>query len=150
MEYLQKLLPPRREDDLENLLSVWDASVRSTHGFLCEEDISILTPFVRQGLREIPVLYALQDAQGVKIGFMGTEADKLEMLFLHPCARGKGNGKRMLDFAVRELGVRRLDVNEQNPSALTFYRHMGFIVTGRSPLDSMGNPWPLLHMRLKD
>ena len=150
MEYLQKLLLPRRKDDLEKLLSVWDSSVRSTHGFLREEDIAMLTPFVRQGLREIPVLYALQDTQGIKLGFMGTDADKLEMLFLHPDARGKGYGRRVLDFAVRELGVRRLDVNEKNPAALAFYQHMGFIVTERTPLDDMGKPWPLLRMRLDD
>ena len=150
MEYLQELVLPRREDDLEERLAVWDSSVRATHGFLTEADIVMLTPLVRQGLREIPLLHILRDAQGTKLGFMGTDGDKLEMLFLRPDARGRGFGRRLLDFAVKELGIRRLDVNEQNPAALAFYLHQGFQVTERSELDDMGNPWPLLRMRLKE
>lgn len=39
-------------------------------------------------------------------------------------------------------------MNEQNPQASGFYRHYGFVITGRSPLDGQGNPFPLLHMKL--
>ena len=39
-------------------------------------------------------------------------------------------------------------MNEQNPRALGFYRRMGFEVVGRSELDELGNPYPLLHLRL--
>lgn len=73
---------------------------------------------------------------------MGVQADRLEMLFLHPQVCGRGLGTHMLAFAVKELGVRRLDVNEQNPAALKFYLSRGFRVTARSPLDSQGKPWP--------
>ena len=38
------------------------------------------------------------------------------------------------------------DVNEQNVQAVGFYRHMGFVVVGRSPTDDAGRPYPLLHM----
>jgi hypothetical protein len=31
---------------------------------------------------------------------------------------------------------------------LGFYRHIGFSVRGRSPLDGQGKPYPLLHMTL--
>jgi putative acetyltransferase len=41
-----------------------------------------------------------------------------------------------------------VDVNEQNEQALGFYRHLGFEVVGRSPLDGQGKPYPLLHMTL--
>jgi putative acetyltransferase len=41
-----------------------------------------------------------------------------------------------------------VDVNEQNPQGVGFYRHMGFEQVGRSELDGQGNPFPLLHMRL--
>ena len=43
---------------------------------------------------------------------------------------------------------RTLDVNEQNPQAVGFYEHEGFVVAGRSPVDDAGRPFPLLHMRL--
>jgi len=47
-----------------------------------------------------------------------------------------------------ELNAERLDVNEQNPQALGFYLHEGFEVIGRSETDGLGQPYPLLHMKL--
>ncbi|TMD66902.1 MAG: GNAT family N-acetyltransferase [Chloroflexi bacterium] len=47
-----------------------------------------------------------------------------------------------------ERGATTVDVNEQNDQALGFYLRMGFVVVGRSELDSNGKPYPLLHMRL--
>jgi putative acetyltransferase len=44
-------------------------------------------------------------------------------------------------------GTLRVDVNEQNQSAVEFYRASGFTVVGRSPLDDGGRPFPLLHMK---
>ena len=44
--------------------------------------------------------------------------------------------------------VLTVDVNEQNPQAVGFYRHYGFIQVARSPLDGEGKPFPLLHMAL--
>ena len=45
-------------------------------------------------------------------------------------------------------GATTLDVNEQNPQAIGFYEHEGFVVEGRSATDDAGRPFPLLHMRL--
>lgn len=44
-------------------------------------------------------------------------------------------------------GALAVDVNEQNEAALRFYVALGFAVVGRSPTDSGGRPFPLLHMR---
>lgn len=54
----------------------------------------------------------------------------------------------LLQYAIAEFGVNEVDVNEQNPQGVAFYRHMGFEQVGRSELDGQGNPFPLLHMRL--
>jgi putative acetyltransferase len=70
------------------------------------------------------------------------------MLFLDPPVRGQGGGKLLLDHAVRVFGGTSLDVNEQNPQAVGFYLHQGFEVIGRSPLDGLGKPYPLLHLAL--
>lgn len=40
-------------------------------------------------------------------------------------------------------------MNEQNPQALGFYKHMGFQVLKKSDLDEQGNPFPIFHMKLK-
>jgi putative acetyltransferase len=54
----------------------------------------------------------------------------------------------LLQYAIAEFGVNEVDVNEQNPQGVAFYRYMGFEPVGRSELDGQGNPFPLLHMRL--
>ena len=50
--------------------------------------------------------------------------------------------------AIGDWGVSELTVNEQNPQAVGFYEHMGFVTFGRSETDDAGEPFPLLHMRL--
>ena len=47
-------------------------------------------------------------------------------------------------------GVRELTVNEQNPQAVGFYRHMGFETYKRTEQDEQGGPYPLLYMRRKE
>ena len=71
----------------------------------------------------------------------------LQDLFAAPDLRGRGVGRALLAHAVEHAGVRTLDVNEQNPQAVGFYEHEGFVVAGRSPVDDAGRPFPLLHMR---
>lgn len=39
-------------------------------------------------------------------------------------------------------------MNEQNPQAVGFYRHMGFVPYNRTSHDEQGAPYPLLYMRL--
>ena len=57
------------------------------------------------------------------------------MLFIDADQRGKGVGKALLTHAETLHDELQLDVNEQNPQASGFYRHYGFVITGRSPLD---------------
>jgi GNAT superfamily N-acetyltransferase len=62
----------------------------------------------------------------------------LEDLFVRDEARGAGLGRALVEAAferARSRGVRRmdLDVNEQNPAAIAFYRHMGFELEPKAP-----------------
>ena len=78
---------------------------------------------------------------------MGIEDSSLEMLFVAPEERGKGLGKRLIQYGIENYAVERLAINEQNPQAKGFYEHMGFQVYKRTDLDEQGNPYPLLYMR---
>jgi putative acetyltransferase len=82
-------------------------------------------------------------------GFGGTTPGKLEMLFIAPDYRGMGLGKKLLNYAIENYRVTELDVNEQNPQALGFYEKQGFETVGRSEVDGLGRPYPMLRMRLK-
>ena len=79
------------------------------------------------------------------MAFMGIEDGTLEMLFISPEERGKGLGKRLIEYGIESYSVERLAVNEQNPQAKKFYEHMGFHVNKRTGLDEQGNPYPLLY-----
>ena len=81
------------------------------------------------------------------MAFMGIEDSSLEMLFIAPEERGKGLGKRLIQYGIENYAVERLAVNEQNPQAKDFYEHMGFQVYKRTDFDEQGKPYPLLYMR---
>ena len=93
-------------------------------------------------------LTCLRDDNVDIAGFPGVANDNIEMLFVASAYRVRSVGKQLLSYATNTLGVRKLDVNEQNEQAVGFYKHQRVVVTGRSPLDGHGNPFPLLHMEL--
>ncbi len=132
---------------IENLLGIWEASVRASHHFLSEADIIRLTPQAEGALRYIETLWVLNDDQN-PIGFMGVQERKIEMLFLHPDYFRKGLGKMLVERAFSELNVEYVDVNEQNPEAAKFYERMGFKAFKRNEYDSEGNPFPILEMKI--
>ena len=94
------------------------------------------------------ILVCCKDRQRI-CGFSGVASSRVDMLFVAPAYRGQGVGRRLLRYAINELNAETLDVNEQNLQALGFYLHEGFEVVGRSPTDGLGQPYPLLHMRLR-
>ncbi len=132
----------------ERLTAIWESAVRATHHFLQESDIAALRPLLLNTyLPGLTVVIARDDA-GIIHGFLGVDENRIEMLFVDDASRGKGVGKLLLKYAIAEFGVNEVDVNEQNPQGVAFYRHMGFEQVGRSELDGQGNAFPLLHMRL--
>lgn len=147
---MQIMTPQNRTDTLvEELTSVWRASVEATHDFLSEQDVERIAQYVPEAIRAVRVLVTACDDNRRALGFAGVDDDKLEMLFINPAYRGEGMGARLLDFTVHELGVTTVDVNEQNAQARGFYEHEGFEVVGRSETDEQGEPFPILHMHLK-
>ena len=64
--------------------------------------------------------------------------------------QGKGYGKRLMEYARDKKHMDKVDVNEQNEKALQFYLHLGFQVIGRDETDSMGKPFPILHLQLPE
>lgn len=140
----------RDEMLIDQLLIVWKNSVKETHLFLSKDEIENIELYVFQALNNIKHLIIETDDNGDPIAFMGIEDNKLEMLFIAPDFREKGLGKKLLLYGIENYQVNELDVNEQNPQAKGFYEYMGFKIYKRDELDGQGNPYPILHMRLKD
>lgn len=138
-----------KQSDYPELTRVWEASVRATHGFLPDSYITLLRDMVQSQYLDAVMLICCKDARQRITGFAGVAAGKVEMLFIDPDYRGQGIGKQLLRYAIEHLNADQLDVNEQNDQAVGFYFKQGFEVIGRSEHDGMGQPYPLLHLRLR-
>lgn len=136
------------ESEYPEVVDVWEASVRATHDFLKEEDITYFKPLILNEYLKAVDLRCVRNHRHQIIGFLGVADKKIEMLFLHPDARGHGIGKMLVDYAIQKMHVTKVDVNEQNKQAVGFYEHVGFQTISRSELDGLGMPYPILHMEV--
>lgn len=137
----------RTSEVMDVLLEIWEDSVRATHDFLSDKEIAQIREYVPQALCSVAHLIVAENESGKMIAFMGIENQRLEMLFLLSAERGKGIGKQLLQYGIENYGIQELTVNEQNPQAVGFYRHMGFETYKRTDYDEEGNPYPLLYMK---
>lgn len=136
-----------RDPLLKELLRVWEDSVRATHLFLSDQEVNQIKEYVPQVLKEVEYLIFAESESKEIAGFMGIQEERLEMLFLSPRERGKGIGRKLIQYGIQNYGIREVTVNEQNPQAVGFYEHLGFRTYKRTDLDEEGNPYPLLYMK---
>lgn len=134
------------EEDYETLAGVWERSVMATHDFLKEDDFNEIKAALIPDYFPNVDLYAVAD-NGVYAGFIGLSPDSIEMLFIDSDRRGQGYGTLLIEYA-KQRGATKVDVNEQNPSALYFYKAKGFRVISRAETDDAGRPYPILHLSL--
>ena len=133
---------------VDGLVELWEASVRATHHFLCEEDICGIRECVPMALRGVQHLMVAVSGCCEPVAFMGVEEGRLEMLFVSPTHVGMGVGRQLVRYGVENLGVKEVTVNEQNPAAVGFYEHVGFKPYMRTDCDEQGRPFPLIYMSL--
>ena len=137
----------RKRKLIEQLVTLWERSVRTTHLFLSDAEILQIKEYVPQALAEIPVLVVAYNDDEQAVAFMGIDEYKLEMLFVDDAKRGQGIGRQLVELGFAKYAVDEVTVNEQNPQAHKFYERMGFTVYKRSELDEQGQPYPLLYMK---
>ena len=106
-----------RTQFLPGIVEVWEDSVRATHLFLLGAEVLKTKEYVPQALSGVEHLIVAESDTGNLIGFMGTGNGRLEMLFLASAERGKGTGKRLLQYGIENYWIREVTVNEQNPQA---------------------------------
>ncbi|WP_339753818.1 GNAT family N-acetyltransferase [Algoriphagus aquimarinus] len=136
------------QTEYPEVVELWETSVRATHEFLQEEDIIYFKPLILNEYLKAVELSCVRDSKTQIIGFSGVAEGNLEMLFVHPAHAGKGIGKTLLNHALVNQNVTKVEVNEQNAKALEFYLKNGFEVISRSEIDGTGKPYPILHLEL--
>ncbi len=122
----------------EQIIVVWEKSVKATHLFLPENEVEEIKKYIPQALNGIAHLIIAKDKNKRIVAFMGIEEQKLEMLFVAPEELGKGPGRALIRYGIENYSVNELAVNEQNPLAKGFYEHMGFHVYKRTDHDERG------------
>ena len=135
---------------ITQLATIWESSVRATHDFLSETDIQYFKSTMPTVLLGTPYLIVALDETNQPIGFMGINEPEIDMLFIDNEYRGQGIGKALINFGITNYQANQLTVNEQNPQAIGFYEHMGFVTYQRQVTDDQGQPFPILKMRLKN
>ena len=140
----------RTQPLINTLIDIWEKSVRATHLFLLEREIlNIKENFLPDALKNISHLVIAQENTNI-VAFMGIEKQKLEMLFVTPEKRGKGIGKKLIEYGIKKFSINELTVNEHNLLAKGFYEHLGFKIYKKSKIDEQGKSYPILYMRLND
>ncbi|WP_439028897.1 GNAT family N-acetyltransferase [Gordonia terrae] len=141
------IVRPAEPENTDRLVAVWRAAVEATHHFLAPSDVErYASRMATEFFPSVEVMVA--ESNETVVGFSGTSDGRLEMLFVDPVVHGEGIGSTLLARAIDDAHVTDVDVNEQNPGAVAFYRSRGFEQVGRSPVDADGRPFPLLHLRL--
>lgn len=130
------------------LIEIWESSVRCTHFFLEESDISVLRPLILNSYLPNLDVFSACNTDGIISGFIAVNKNHIEMLFIDEKYRGLGIGKLLINFAINSLNAVQVDVNEQNPLGVGFYQKMGFVEKSRSEVDGQGRPYPLIHMEI--
>ena len=90
---------------LDELLAVWEQSVRSSHGFLSEEDIDFFKPLIRNEYFRAVRLFVIRGADGHIAAFMGLSDEMIEMLFVRPDEQGRGHGKALVSLAINKYHI---------------------------------------------
>lgn len=117
----------------------------ATHDFLSAEYRAELEELVRSFLPEAPLWVAVNE-RDQPVGFMLLSGQHMDALFIDPDVRGCGVGRMLVEHALSMAPELTTNVNEQNEQAVGFYKKVGFKVTGRSEVDDLGKPYPLLNL----
>jgi len=132
--------------DYPAIIELWELYVRASHLFLPEDYLQRIKKLRPSILEAVKLFVHLENDQKTITGFLGVTDEKIEMLFIHPDKRGQGIGTLLNKFAIEQLHTYKVDVNEQNEQAVGFYKKIGYEVVGRTEVDGLGKPFPILQM----
>lgn len=114
-----------KDQDLDDLLSIWIAASQIAHPFLSEE-------FLTSEKENIANVYLpnaetwVYEADGCVVGFVSLLGNEIGGLFVHPSHQRKGIGRGLIDQARSLRGDLDLEVFKANQLGLSFYAKCGF------------------------
>lgn len=128
--------------DYSKLIDIWERAVKQSHTFLSKESYDKIRNSLIDYFNNVEIY--VYKKNGKDTAFMGVKEDKLEMLFCDPDYFRQGIGTFMLNYALKFLNIRYVDVNEANLPAIEFYKTRGFQEVARTEHDIFG--YPIIHL----
>lgn len=135
----------------EALLDLWEDSVRCGYAFLKDNDILEIKEDVKLHLKNAQNVIVATDSSDF-LGFIGTDKNCIEMLFVHPKFFRRGVGRALLkEVYLKELkkyDCIKVECNTQNIRGIEFYKSLGFKIMRESAKDSMGRDFSVAHLEV--
>lgn len=134
-----------RDQDLDDLLTVWAAASEIAHPFLTQE-------FLDLERENIPNLYLpnaetwVFDDQGRVVGFVALLGNEVGAIFVHPDQQRRGVGRQLMDKAKELRGELVVEVFKANSIGRAFYAKCGFETVAEKVHEQTG--FDLLRLRL--
>ena len=122
--------------DSEKIYFTHEASIVALcKGHYCEQDVAgwidILSPDIYENAINEKVMIIAEEADEILgFGILDTENKEICAIYIHPCSKGTGLGKRILfelEFRAQERGLDILTLCS-TANALGFYTHHGYNV----------------------
>lgn len=131
---------------IQELVNIWERSVKISHKFLTEQEINNIKKYVPEAIINVPFLIVMYD-NNKSLGFIGINKNKIEMLFIDDKFIGKGIGSALMSYAFSKYIINEVTVNVENDKAHNFYLKHGFYDYERKKVDEQGNPYPIIIMK---
>lgn len=134
-----------RDQDLDDLLTVWAAASEIAHPFLTQE-------FLALERDNIPNLYLpnaetwVFEDEGRFVGFVALLGNEVGAIFVHPSHQRRGVGRRLMDKAKELRGELVVEVFKANTIGRAFYARYGFETIAEKVHEQTG--FDLLRLRL--
>ncbi len=134
-----------RNDDLEELLSVWKSASELAHPFLSKEFLALERSTIAE--KHLPVVETwVYENEGRILGFVSLLGNEVGAIFVDPEHQRRGIGGRLMDKARELHGELELEVFKANGIGRAFYAKYGFEAIGERVDEEAGHE--VLRLRL--
>lgn len=112
--------------DIDKIMEIWLNSNIEAHNFIDKSYWEKNFEMVKNTLPQAEI-YIYEENNNI-MGFVGLVENYIAGIFVEKNFRGKGTGKKLLDYAKSIKNNLTLNVYEKNIDAVKFYKREGFTV----------------------
>ena len=119
------MIRKHRDQDLEQLMNIWQKSSTLAHPFLKNDFVEKVASDMRNLYIPNSETWVFEENQ-IVVGFISMIENEIGGLFVLPDNHSKGIGTKLVDFIAKENKVLEVEVFEDNKIARAFYDKYGF------------------------